>query len=812
MPIRLLVCLACLVFGVSSAAQEQGQDLKLRDFQDLSRLTVSGAASVGGGGVLTLTPSQDWTAGSVFSSQQISTTTFSTFFSFRISEPGGGGADGIAMVMQTVSASLGEVGGGMGYQNVPNSLAIEFDTWRNGWDADDNHLGLLVNGNIEHQNFPAVPLEQKLEDGAPWYVWVDYDGAVLSLRLAREKRRPDQASFEHFVDIPDLLQSETAFVGFASATGAARAKHEILEWTYLERFAPEAIDETQKIASTLEATQSVDLDITFEFNSDVLTNEGGAQLALFVDAVRQLYPQVPPLSILGHTDASGSDSYNLALSNRRAASVKRALEERHGFDASALLSEGRGERELKFPDQPEADGNRRVEIRVTGAAPSPSASRAQSAPSQEAVALISTFPSAIRGVYAPDGDCALWPRVTVEEARVEFYSWEGGDSLFLNKWRDCSDCLPDIPAGPGEVRVSPFISHDAEVKGPIFLISDGLLIAEPRGDVAHLPELAEMVQFGALARCDVSQIAAVAALHPTAESRWRSFDTDRRAGAGYCPVLDTSGPHQMCFGLGCGYGERINWSLGVTGAPVGFSPATDAEIKAEVLVDGAVVGRMTFAVDPGRPDAGFRAPFNYETHGVALVQLRKGNMAELRLSSAGQQAAVLMPLRGSSKALDGINQICGERYLNATPANRPDRFLGQQGPTQPEAEALAREALSDMLAEMRAEANAPQIDVVSGWLIEPGDGWRFILTEVGASTYHFGIGAFGGFVLAAPPGEPFRLVGPSANAMIVWLDREQRYQGWPRLIFQSARGIDPPFHAWRWNGSEYVYDRKIEVR
>jgi hypothetical protein len=118
--------------------------------------------------------------------------------------------------------------------------------------------------------------------------------------------------------------------------------------------------------------------------------------------------------------------------------------------------------------------------------------------------------------------------------------------------------------------------------------------------------------------------------------------------------------------------------------------------------------------------------------------------------------------------------------------------------------------MARLLAEMNAEAAPAIVDVQGAWLIDLGDGWRFILAEVGPSTLHFGIGGFGGFVLAAPPGEPFRRIGPDAAASIIWIDREDRIMGWPRLLFQSARGVNPPFHAWRWNGRDYGYDREIQ--
>lgn len=357
------ICAAAFVMPVQ-AQESMAGDLHLNDFLDVSALTLSGTALVSPEGALLLTPSADWASGSVFSTRMISTRAFSTFFAFRISEPGNGGADGIVLVAQTVSASLGEVGGGMGYAGVPNSLAIEFDTWQNGWDADDNHTGLLINGDVEHKDFPPVPLDAQLESGAVWYSWVDYDGETLSLRLSRERRRPETALFLHTIDIPALLNGDAAYVGFASATGASHARHEILEWTYLERYAPEEIAETQNIAAALQEQRSVELDIEFEFNSDRPTPDGLQKIANFAEAVRQLFDDVPMLSILGHTDAVGSDSYNQALSERRAIAVRDRLASAHGFPPARLMARGRGESALKFPDDPEADGNRRVEIRL----------------------------------------------------------------------------------------------------------------------------------------------------------------------------------------------------------------------------------------------------------------------------------------------------------------------------------------------------------------------------------------------------------------------------------------------------------------
>lgn len=69
--------------------------------------------------------------------------------------------------------------------------------------------------------------------------------------------------------------------------------------------------------------------------------------------------------IVGHTDSTGSEAYNQALSERRAEAVARYLEGR-GVDASRLRAEGRGESEPRDTNATAAGRqlNRRVEVYV----------------------------------------------------------------------------------------------------------------------------------------------------------------------------------------------------------------------------------------------------------------------------------------------------------------------------------------------------------------------------------------------------------------------------------------------------------------
>lgn len=64
--------------------------------------------------------------------------------------------------------------------------------------------------------------------------------------------------------------------------------------------------------------------------------------------------------IEGHTDAKGSDYYNMSLSRERARAVKDYLVQNYGISPSRLVAEGKGETRPKYA--PNDERNRRVEF------------------------------------------------------------------------------------------------------------------------------------------------------------------------------------------------------------------------------------------------------------------------------------------------------------------------------------------------------------------------------------------------------------------------------------------------------------------
>ena len=102
--------------------------------------------------------------------------------------------------------------------------------------------------------------------------------------------------------------------------------------------------------------------VTFEFNSDKLTDEAKTSLNELGKALTSEELHGYTFDLQGHTDGVGSAEYNLALSKRRAESVKRYLTAEFQIDTARLKTVGKGKAELKDPSQPASEVNRRVQV------------------------------------------------------------------------------------------------------------------------------------------------------------------------------------------------------------------------------------------------------------------------------------------------------------------------------------------------------------------------------------------------------------------------------------------------------------------
>ncbi|MCA1959123.1 MAG: hypothetical protein LDL14_11425 [Nitrospira sp.] len=219
------------------------------DFSSVSGLTLNGdAAQVGN--VLRVAPAQFGQAGSAFSTTPVtlsSNASFSTYFQFRFTNPGGlcdgqgCGADGLTFTVQTVANNVGGGGGGIGYAGISPSIAVEFDNWNNGSidGNSSNHAGINVGGDVDSVVLAEIT-EADLNAGDIWNAWVDYDGTThaLEARLSLSNIRPSAPLLSHTIDLASTLGSPNVFVGFTSGTGAAFANHDVLSWVLDNSYHP----------------------------------------------------------------------------------------------------------------------------------------------------------------------------------------------------------------------------------------------------------------------------------------------------------------------------------------------------------------------------------------------------------------------------------------------------------------------------------------------------------------------------------------------------------------------------------------------
>jgi outer membrane protein OmpA-like peptidoglycan-associated protein len=103
--------------------------------------------------------------------------------------------------------------------------------------------------------------------------------------------------------------------------------------------------------------------LLFDYDSDVLREAARKNLATLASSLEK-YPNTD-LMIVGHTDATGPDAYNMTLSERRAAAAANYLAAQ-GVTRTRLRSTGRGESEPIASNDTEADRqkNRRVEVAI----------------------------------------------------------------------------------------------------------------------------------------------------------------------------------------------------------------------------------------------------------------------------------------------------------------------------------------------------------------------------------------------------------------------------------------------------------------
>uniref|UniRef100_A0A0D3GG19 Protein kinase domain-containing protein n=1 Tax=Oryza barthii TaxID=65489 RepID=A0A0D3GG19_9ORYZ len=153
-------------------------------------------------------------------------------FRTNTSDPG----EGVAFV---VASGLdppppGSYGGFLGLTNASTDgddanrfVALELDTVKQGYDPDDNHVGLDVNGVRSVKAVPLAPFGIKLgaANASNFFVWVNYDGTSrhVWMYMARSddgvpSPKPPSPVLDAPLDLSAFV-AEKAYFGFSASTG-----------------------------------------------------------------------------------------------------------------------------------------------------------------------------------------------------------------------------------------------------------------------------------------------------------------------------------------------------------------------------------------------------------------------------------------------------------------------------------------------------------------------------------------------------------------------------------------------------------------
>lgn len=260
------LALLVLLLGVTHTyAQAQ---FSYTDFSSTAGLQLNGnaaAANNGSANVLRLTPGTGNQNGNAWYTNQIPLKAgFTSTFTFQFTGEGGSGghADGIAFLVQGAPAGVsagGYQGGAIGYGDddgnatpslgIPNSVAIEFDTYQNGWDLNNNHIAVMscgaANNSEHHGQGGCVPsganptigmnstIATNLTGGAIHTVIVTYglpcDGCQ-NLTVQLDGLQVLAVAFD--LATLGLDTNDDAYVGFTASTGGGFENQDILSWSF----------------------------------------------------------------------------------------------------------------------------------------------------------------------------------------------------------------------------------------------------------------------------------------------------------------------------------------------------------------------------------------------------------------------------------------------------------------------------------------------------------------------------------------------------------------------------------------------------
>ncbi len=169
-------------------------------------------------------------AGSAWFNSPVDITKFTNDFAFQLENAD---ADGITFTIQNSgTTALGASGGALGYAGIVKSVAIKFDLYNNNGEGDDS-IGIYQNGASPF--VPSIDLSGSgidLHNGDTFSVHMSYNGTTLAMSII-DGVTGAVYNNSWAVNIPQVIGSNTAYVGFTGGTGGMTASQKITTWSFL---------------------------------------------------------------------------------------------------------------------------------------------------------------------------------------------------------------------------------------------------------------------------------------------------------------------------------------------------------------------------------------------------------------------------------------------------------------------------------------------------------------------------------------------------------------------------------------------------
>jgi hypothetical protein len=243
--------------------------ISFNDFSSTTGLVGNGfgGSVINAGSALRLTDGQVHESRSLWSSTRVPINKFTSHFSFQINS-GFDLADGLTFTVQNgPTTTLGIEGNRLGYGGITQSVAVAFNTFN--FNAFGSKFGFAQNGEFPVTDTDPAPID--LHSGHIFDATVEYDGTTLSVSLTDHSNPSATFNASTQIDIPAIIGSDDAIVGFTASTGDHFSTQDILSWDFTGEPAVNANDPT--ITAAASATP-----VTGKFtNLSVLASDPGGE-------------------------------------------------------------------------------------------------------------------------------------------------------------------------------------------------------------------------------------------------------------------------------------------------------------------------------------------------------------------------------------------------------------------------------------------------------------------------------------------------------------------------------------------------------